>query len=36
VDLAEELAITLLPLPSDSPDFMPVEVLWRWLREDAT
>jgi transposase-like protein len=36
VDRAEELAITLLPLPSDSPDFMPVEVLWRWLREDAT
>lgn len=35
-DLAEELAITLLPLPSYSPDFMPVEALWRWLREDVT
>ena len=35
-DLAEELAITLLPLPSYSPDFMPVEALWRWLREEVT
>ncbi|WP_295402747.1 IS630 family transposase [uncultured Thiocystis sp.] len=34
--LAEKLAITLLPLPSYSPDFMPVEALWRWLREDVT
>ncbi|WP_295402575.1 IS630 family transposase [uncultured Thiocystis sp.] len=34
--LASELAITLLPLPSYSPDFMPVEALWRWLREDVT
>ena len=33
---AEELGITLLPLPSDSPDVMPVEALWRWLREDVT
>jgi transposase len=24
------------PLPSDSPDFMPVESLWRWLREEVT
>ena len=24
------------PLPSDSPDFMPVEALWRWLRENVT
>jgi len=36
VALAAELAITLLPLPSYSPDFMPVEALWRWLREDVT
>lgn len=35
-DLAETLAITLLPLPSYSPDFMPVEALWRWLREEVT
>lgn len=34
--LAEERSITLLPLPSDSPDFRPVEALWRWLREDVT
>ncbi|EXJ16152.1 IS630 family transposase [Imhoffiella purpurea] len=35
-DLAEELSITVLPLPGYSPDFMPVEALWRWLREDVT
>ena len=23
-------------LPAYSPDFMPVEALWRWLREDVT
>jgi len=23
-------------LPSYSPDLMPVEALWRWLREDVT
>jgi transposase len=23
-------------LPGYSPDFMPVEALWRWLREDVT
>ena len=23
-------------LPPYSPDFMPVEALWRWLREDLT
>ena len=28
--------IGLVPLPSYSPDFMPVEALWRWLREDVT
>ena len=33
---AKELAIPLEPLPSYSPDFMPVEALWRWLREDVT
>jgi transposase len=30
------LQIGLLPLPGYSPDFMPVEALWRWLREDVT
>jgi transposase len=34
--LAEELRITLMPLPGYSPDFMPVEALWRWLREEVT
>jgi transposase len=33
---AKELDITIAPLPSYSPDFMPVEALWRWLREDVT
>jgi transposase len=30
------LRIELVPLPGHSPDFMPVEALWRWLREDVT
>ncbi|MBV8703439.1 MAG: IS630 family transposase [Acetobacteraceae bacterium] len=33
---AAGLGITLLPLPGYSPDLMPVEALWRWLREDVT
>src|SRR3982750_1716079 len=33
---AARLNITILPLPGDSPDLMPVEPLWRWLREDVT
>jgi transposase len=33
---AERLAITLVRLPPYSPDFMPVEPLWRWLREEVT
>ena len=28
--------IELMPLPGYSPDLMPVEALWRWLREDVT
>ena len=28
--------IHLEPLPGYSPDFMPVEHLWQWLREDVT
>ena len=35
-DAADVLAITLVPLPGYSPDFMPVEHLWQWLREDVT
>lgn len=33
---ATALDITLEPLPVYSPDFMPVEHLWQWLREDVT
>ena len=33
---AADLKIDLDPLPGYSPDFMPVEALWRWLREDVT
>jgi len=33
---AEALDIALEPLPGYSPDFMPVEHLWQWLREDVT
>jgi transposase len=33
---ATALNITLMPLPGYSPDLMPVEALWRWLREDVT
>ena len=39
-EAATALNITLMPLPtyspSYSPDLMPVEALWRWLREDVT
>ena len=28
--------ITLAPLPGYSPELLPVEALWRWLREDVT
>jgi transposase len=33
---AQTLDITLVRLPAYSPDFMPVEHLWHWLREDVT
>ena len=33
---AAELGIRLIPMPGYSPDLMPVEPLWRWLREDVT
>ncbi len=32
----QELKITIEPLPVYSPDFMPVEHLWQWLREEVT
>ena len=35
-EAAARFGITLQPLPGYSPDFMPVEALWRWLREDVT
>jgi len=34
--VAAALRIDLVPLPGYSPDLMPVEALWRWLREDVT
>ena len=33
---AEAMKIEPVRLPGYSPDFMPVEALWRWLREDVT
>jgi transposase len=33
---AEALDIELAPLPAYSLDFMPIERLWQWLREDVT
>jgi transposase len=35
-EAARTLDIELMPLPGYSPDLMPVEELWRWLREDVT
>jgi transposase len=35
-EAAAALNITLMPLPGYSPDLMPVEALWHWLREDVT
>ena len=35
-DAAVNSHIDLRPLPGYSPDLMPVEPLWRWLREDVT
>jgi transposase len=29
-------SILITPLPAYSPDFMPVEALWRWMREEVT
>src|SRR4051794_25276609 len=35
-EAARALDIELMSLPGYSPDLMPVEALWRWLREDVT
>ena len=35
-EAASALDINLQALPGYSPDFMPVEHLWQWLREDVT
>ena len=35
-EIATTLGVELIPLPGYSPDLMPVEALWRWLREDVT
>jgi transposase len=35
-DAAATLGIKIEPLPSYSPDFLPVEHLWQWLRQDIT
>jgi transposase len=35
-EAAAALRIALMPLPGYSPDLMPVEALWRWLREEVT
>ncbi len=35
-EVATTLGIRLMPRPGYSPDLMPVEALWRWLREDVT
>lgn len=36
LDAAAQLDIQIVRLPAYSPDFMPVEALWRWLRESVT
>jgi transposase len=35
-EAAQTLDLGLVRLPAYSPDFMPVEHLWHWLREDVT
>src|SRR4051794_32156690 len=35
-EIARTLDIELMPLQGYSPDLMPVEALWHWLREDVT
>ena len=31
-----QLGLTLIPLPTYSPDLNPIENLWRWIREELT
>ena len=33
---AARLGLTLIQLPSYSPDLNPIEGLWKWMREDLT
>ena len=33
---AEQIGLSLLPLPAYSPDLNPIEGLWKWMREDLT
>lgn len=35
-DEAKDLKVNLLTLSAYSPDFMTVEHLWQWFREDLT
>lgn len=35
-NMTKILEMKIEPLPSYSPDFMPVEHLWQWVREDIT
>ena len=35
-EAGKRLNINIIQMPPYSPDFMPVEALWRWLREDVT
>jgi transposase len=36
LEAAKSLNINIVRLPGYSPDFMPVEALWHWLRESVT
>jgi transposase len=36
LEAAARLDIQIVRLPAYSPDFMPVEALWHWLRENVT
>ena len=35
-DAGVRLDLNIIQMPAYSPDFMPVEALWRWFREDIT
>ena len=35
-EAGKRLGLNIIQMPAYSPDFMPVEALWRWLREDVT